>query len=1158
MIQQRPSRDVIRGGKKRDDKPRQREQTRFGWDGGLEYETPVVRKRVAEADIKAPPLPEIDGERDIYPLMAPGITMPGPDFIDLAERLGDQGTEITGKGKNKKLESVGEILLEAYKRALYSAGTFSIRTSIKNRKVVLRVVTGHRWGGEVTGPVKSDVMILSKMLGEEEVANCRNLVGPSGELLHEMASKYTDDSAIGEWYVTNLLKTSHPEGYGNSVLKQSWIKEWLPILDQELRIVRPKIIICVGADASKALLGKHASVTWMAGRVIEHTYPISRSTSGDIKYHTALVMTVLHPAAVLKAPEQEDKLDNGIARAVQLINGQRWDKEEEGLDHRLVDNLDDLRDLQQEVDADIEQNLLGIDAEWHGQHPQNKGAYLRSVQVSWRHKTATSILLRRQHGKRIYSSEEMEEVRQLIRKICKGKILVGHFFDADMEFMTAFGIDLREQYRVPDTWQQYMEAVLGGKPCGFDTGLAAHALNETDDFSLTSQALRYTTAPRYDMALIECKKAYCKEHGLKDKELEGFGPFSDEVLFGHRQSDGQMKHSYGCYDADVARRLAVKRIRQLCKDGFGNNCWEPMWRSMRAVPVILEINTTGVMLDRARIDEMTETYMSARAELGQEIREWARWPEFNLNSVFHIREFLFGEQYNGNVKGTFDDPYRLRPPKARSLKLDPLFTTDKRPVPWEEVRNKDQEDEKTASTDKTTLPILARENQAVERWQKKQNKFVVFDFSKQVNWIRDYRFISQVLKSSLRPPILDDDDEGETAIFRKDANGFYVYAGGLAASLCDDERIRTHIYPTLETRRWASARPPLMNLSKKRESDYKRILKKQYKWALRSIIKSSPGKVLVEADLIGAELFGMAIMSGDERMIEHAKRNQLAEDHPEFYDIHSNVAKLAFGFKCAATKAGLDSLGMSHMRIVAKAVIFGIAYGRGAKAIALQAKEEGVEITVDEAKQIIDTIFQMYPDLEPFFAECAQRAIKQRWMCGCFGGFRRFQSSRGNRQTQGEFERQAMNFPIQGMIADAMSQAADNFDTYRRGLESDDDFWFSIVLQIHDAFLFEVEHQHVERLVDDVIPLCMTDQVPIYPCYLDGMPKVDPNAPYYFGVDTEVGDHWGELMYPDEFKVRGIHPKYGGWTKTRQGWRHINKHAGEVWRKDGGWVKLVA
>jgi hypothetical protein len=487
----------------------------------------------------------------------------------------------------------------------------------------------------------------------------------------------------------------------------------------------------------------------------------------------------------------------------------------------------------------------------------------------------------------------------------------------------------------------------------------------------------------------------------------------------------------------------------------------------------------------------------------------------------------------------------------------PVMSTDKRPMLWDEVLRKGLLDEKTPSTNKTALAILAQESQLVEKLTP-DGQLKKFDFSEQVTWIRDYRFISQVLKSVLRPPVLEKDEDTGEEFWRMDSDGHLVFAGGLAASVCDDGRVRTHIYPTKETRRWSSARPPLHNLGKRRESDYKRILGDDYQYPLRTIICSDDDMVLVEADYVGAELFGMAVMSGDALMIEHARRNQLPEDHPDFYDIHSNVAVMAFGLKCPPTKAGLYSIEKSHLRIVAKSVIFGIAYGRGAKAIALAAKEEGVYITVDEAQQVINTILHMYPGLITFFDECCERVANERWLCGPFGGLRRFPSARNDRMKLGDFERQAKNFPIQGMIADAVARACDHLDVYRRNLAADDPFWFHVVLQIHDALLFEVRNEHVGRLIDEVLPLCMVQKVPIFPAHLDGMPKEDPNAPYYLGLDTEIATHWGEMMYPDVLLARGIDPKYGGWHETSHGWEHVHKNAGEKAWKDGAWITIAA
>lgn len=93
-----------------------------------------------------------------------------------------------------------------------------------------------------------------------------------------------------------------------------------------------------------------------------------------------------------------------------------------------------------------------------------------------------------------------------------------------------------------------------------------------------------------------------------------------------------------------------------------------------------------------------------------------------------------------------------------------------------------------------------------------------------------------------------------------------------------------------------------------------------------------------------------------------------------------------------------------------------VAYGRQAKAIALAAKEEGINITEQDAQRIVNTIFDMYPGLVEFFAECRSRVSSTpgreapRWLCGPFGRYRRFRHT-DDKVLKGEYERQSYNFP---------------------------------------------------------------------------------------------------------------------------------------------------
>ena len=997
-------------------------------------------------------------------------------------------------------------------------------TGRAGKQRLMSLVPGHRWGsnpsGATTGPEPCEIMVIGKMHGEEEIQRNRCLIGPTGRMLLDTIKKLGIKGA-SQWYVTNVLKTEHPDD-GNG-WRDAWLKNSLCLLQQELRLVRPKYILCMGADAVKALMGKGMTLSKMQGRVMEYTFEVGE-TADDDSTHTSLVMACTHPANVLRNPEKLGEFEQDVARFGQLIKDVRWDEAETDIDHSIIDNEIDLIKLCKRMEVECKDKIVAMDAEWHGQHPEDAGAYMRCFQLSWAFKKAAAIVLhkpggapafrrikRLKDGRKVWTTEGgTERAMKIVSDFMRDKRPCGHFFCADLEWLVPAGLDLRRQFRAPDTWQ---ECKTKG---GLDTALMAHAVDETGDFTLTGQTLRYTSAPRYDVDLIKWKEDYCREHKLKAKDLEGYGECPDEILY-----------PYALYDADVTWRICHKHMENLDCDAFGNCSWEAFWISQRAVLAVLEINTVGIPLDKKRVDDMTITYMEAKSKLEQKIKDWANWPELNMNSVYQVRELLFGTRYNGKnmVEGVRP---RLRPPEAKSLEAMPILTTDKRPKRWTEVIEEGKEDEYSVSTNKMTLSIMENEGDSLMVWE--CGDWVSRDFKEQIGWIRDYRFISQVLKSVLRPPDTDDDDRWAT-----DDEGDFEYSGGLPGVVCSDGRIRTTIYQTKETGRWSSARPPLQNISKKREPDYKRILGDLYTYPLRSILMAPEGYVLVEADYIGAELYGMAVLSGDVTMLDHATRNQLPEDHPDFYDIHSNVAVLAFNYSCPPTKSGLKDAGVSHMRIVAKSVIFGLAYGRGAKAIALAAKEEGVDVSTADAQRIIDTIFEMYPGLVPFFAECRARAVtprgsrklSPRWMCNAFGRFRRFPETK-DRMIAGDLERQAMNFPMQSLVADAVSVGIANLYDFRENAYEDgwtrDDLDYHICLQVHDAIISLVRDQHVNYYVEEVLPMCMVDMVPIYPTTLDGMPN--GTGPYHLGIDVEIDTHWGVHITEEEAIARGIDPKH--------------------------------
>ncbi len=612
-----------------------------------------------------------------------------------------------------------------------------------------------------------------------------------------------------------------------------------------------------------------------------------------------------------------------------------------------------------------------------------------------------------------------------------------------------------------------------------------------------------------------------------------------------------------CFDSDVTLRLVRKLLPLVERDYDGNCVWEPAWASMLTCEPILAIHKAGIAVDRARLDELTDVFRTARAALEEEIQsdKWANWPDLNLRSILQVKELLFGERHGKKDKDT-GQPVRQRPDGAVSLELTPTLTTGRRQRPWADVVERGQEKDYAPSTNKVALGLLIADAPT--------------EFAGElVGKVRDHRYLDQVLKGFLRDPLAPDEEGGDepaeeatptlvladgTPVSSADA-GFYEYDGGLATFIDDDGRVRTHLYPTTDSSRLRSARPNLQNASKSRDDDFRKLLGSAYKHKLRSVFTAGPGRVLIERDYKTAELFILSIMAGDAVMEDHCRRANLPESgfdaagrevpggkypHPDFYDIHSNVAVLAFrltvndfvhlsepedrgkpgfGKTCAellglpvgaplpANKAAFKYAGLAKFRTLAKAVLFGLCYGRGAKAIAMQARMEGVRgVGVFEAERIIRTIFDLYPGLERFFAACRARVVDPGYIVNPHGRIRRFPRT-ADRGALADAERQAMNYVPQSEVADLSHRAMARLQRaiVEHGLEGD----VALVLQIHDALLVECREDPalIDYVANTLMPYAMTHSNPILQCDLDGRPT--GREAVYLETDCEIMSRWG-------------------------------------------------
>ena len=1035
--------------------------------------------------------------RPFVPLDAPGMPPPGPNFIAHATDLGDEEIDLAAAKRKKVQPAPGEILVNLYRSALYNP-QFAMPIAVKNDLVPVSFLPGHIIGAAPVengvflpavvddyGPKPARVMLVGKFPGSAEIGSSNALAGstmrPFWQALRDcQIPQHEYDS----WYMTFACKFAPPDPDVTAV-PAAWLKDCSPLLAEEIRLVRPDYILCFGAEATKAVLGVTGSVAGLVGRAV----PL-KTFDEDGNRREAVVMPISHPGYILRKPELYEDFVGHIRRFSELLAGASV--ETEVVDHAEVYTEDALRAVVDEMlaDPDPNANIIAVDCEWNGEYPTEPDAYLRTVQVSNRDRWARTIVLRHQCGQIAFQpnlAAAQTQLNRLLKSTPERHVRVGgHFLRADLPWLIDFGVDVRDEYGpAPD--------VNDRSRGGWDTSLMYHAVNETAKYGLDACSMKFTSAPIYWEEIDKWNKKRKKASAADS----GYGNVPAHIL-----------HPYASYDADVTRRIMIHFYGTNATDGLlaneacGLDCWGPYWIAHSASLAFLEMELTGLVIDRDRADDLTKLFMETQSRILNEIRTDLNWPDFNPKSQPQLSVALFGTEFGARYTNA-----PAIPEDATPLNLDPIKTTGKRPTLWVELSFRGIDpNTATPSTDKESLGILGHGHPTAAK-------------------IRDYKFISQVLQSVLRKPTVTDDGEYST-----DENGNYSYEKGLVGCVHADGRVRTHFFQTKETGRASSSRPPLQNLSKRREDDYTRIVgPDKYEHPVRSILRVPPGYIGIETDLTGAELAVLAWLSQDQNMIEHVRRNNLPSSHPDHYDIHSRQAVKAFNLRgVPPTKKGLESIGKVGLRVAAKNVNFGIPYGRGAEAIARQCKEEGVEVTPEECQAMIDAYFNVYPRTKDFLAECRRRSQNPGWLVGPYGRIRRFADANFNQQSKGrgakpyavvgEQERQAQNFPIQGGVADAVSIALSNFYRYRINHPDVD---YKIALQIHDAVVLIVPLEHAERVYKEVVPKCMVEDVPFWPRYLDGR-LIPVDEPYRFATSRDVFVHWGEDITTEEIETYGL------------------------------------
>ncbi|MDE5974489.1 MAG: uracil-DNA glycosylase [Eubacterium sp.] len=138
------------------------------------------------------------------------------------------------------------------------------------------------------GKKNADIMLIGEGPGENEDLQGKPFVGRSGQLLDKFLAS-VDLSRDKNVYIANMVKCRPPKNRDPKPEEQDECIKWLR---EQFKIIKPKIVVCVGRISAQRLIDKNFRVTQQHGEFIDK--------------NGTLFMGTYHPAAILRNPNNKE------------------------------------------------------------------------------------------------------------------------------------------------------------------------------------------------------------------------------------------------------------------------------------------------------------------------------------------------------------------------------------------------------------------------------------------------------------------------------------------------------------------------------------------------------------------------------------------------------------------------------------------------------------------------------------------------------------------------------------------------------------------------------------------------------------------------------------------------------------------------------------
>lgn len=853
------------------------------------------------------------------------------------------------------------------------------------------------WNG-VTGPRPHRIMLVNCWPNKYESQEKCLMRGLWVEEFRNLCKSTPFGEFVNDIYLTTYCKYM-VDGKKTAMPKEE-VALFRDSFKKEIELVKPDLVILCGAKSLKAVFGPKATYEHYKNRTVaaeENDYKVNITAIPDF-------------SSILHAPEQRDIIALDLNRiANELCKTPNSVKIEE--QYLYCRSVEDLKLVVQMIKSEYT-GWLSVDCEWGGGN--HLTGYLRSIQFSWLPGKAL-VLVFHEAGKKptdlaVNSSETWAVIKDLVED--PRTRLIGHFIRADLPWLVHNGVGV-------------VFPVLKG----WDTALAGHLLNENWPQGLETYVARHTDMGRYEVELSEWIKK-----NKYDVEEDGYGGIPDEVLL-----------PYAARDADATFRIAM--IQMLDMEKPENEKIKNLFEGvvMPATMPILELEMTGMLVDRSRLETLSQKYTEKKKELAERLSTMLNWPDFNPDSPAQKAAALFGWTKKCN------------PPKDANLgKYTPVKATNN--ADWENAIKNSKTDALVPSTDRSVLLQLLTQNKDCPL----------------LNALLMYTAIGQTVKTF-------------TGEFVELEDGSHSLEGGIMPKVWSDGRVHARIRQTIETGRYGHSNPNMAQLPKTAEDLVSKAFDSDSKVpSIRSCFIADPGWCIIDSDWVQAELFVMAWLSDDKAM-----QAKLLDKGSDF---HSEVAIQMFRLEAPpegyakGKKEWLKENGWSKYRTIAKTITFGIAYGRGAAAIRSAVGLEGVKISQEEAEDAVNKFKTTFPDLTAWLQQQQENVTSIGYVENGFGRRRRFQSTNDSENLAHQ-KRQAMNAPIQGTVGDMMSLALTNLYMIRESEKPH--LQYRILMSVHDQILVTCPIEQVEETLEVMRQaMCERCRIPGNDLVLDSDPEI--------------------------------------------------------------------